>query len=647
MKTEIREEIKSIIDELSIDCKKERLVDLFDSMEPVHETSEPAADSVMPLLKNEINIMRSGNRPGRLKGLLQKNKYKAGTFFAAAAVVIFVITIFIGKNEHYAQAGKITGDVTVETGKTAVKVFEGMKISAGAVLKTGKKSSVELVFSSGTDARISADTDTLLKIFRTEPDRTSLQFHINKGVVFLKSSKIRKNDVLSISTPDAIAFMRGTTFSASFDEIKRSRFEVYEGRVKVRGVIDSEDYFADSRDRDDIEKQLEAESVIVEQNSICIMKSNDENYSADPKGAKKTRKRLEPLVVSSNSDQFIYSAEASAFIKNEPVLNKKNENKIDAVKRAVSSTISSNSREDAPFVLYENYGKKQLLVGDSGNIRAGSSEKPFWTAMTGPPAALPVLHRGILFINSTDGYIYALSVDTGRILWRKFIPGGMPQNINLAADSNSIFVTDSNNGILHLDLNGNLVWRAVFSGPVLATPVISRGFVFLPVSGGEVYGLEIEKGIKVIRIPAGADVKKLLIFRNLVYSATATGTIICYNYSSGEVVWKKETGAGFSDFSADRNGVYAINRSGRISSFNHSGIHLYSKETGVKPARPMIIFKGSLYISSENNLMTVDSATGDVSWSVVIQKIISRNIDVTGDEIHFVSAKSGLETLRR
>jgi len=113
----------------------------------------------------------------------------------------------------------------------------GEAVPQGSRIRTGKASSVELTFEDKNSLFIKSNTELGISSSqkRGETYRVN-QFYLETGRVINKLKQATGSDSrLEITTPSAIASVRGTEFRVSVDQEAATRAEVLEGTVNVSG----------------------------------------------------------------------------------------------------------------------------------------------------------------------------------------------------------------------------------------------------------------------------------------------------------------------------------------------------------------------------------------------------------------------------
>ncbi len=106
-------------------------------------------------------------------------------------------------------------------------------VSGGDSLKT-RKARLELALDAGKIVRMDEDTVMdLVKYFSQEAGKKKLELELDQGDIWSNTSGLGEDTEFDISSPIAGAAVRGTVFSLSVGEDKRTELQVYEGSMEV------------------------------------------------------------------------------------------------------------------------------------------------------------------------------------------------------------------------------------------------------------------------------------------------------------------------------------------------------------------------------------------------------------------------------
>jgi len=140
----------------------------------------------------------------------------------------------------------MAGDVKLVSDGKTVSANVGDKITQGMIVKTGKKSVVDIYFQ-GSVIRILDDSSVVMKeLVKNVTDSKELtELYVEKGKVFSKvTRKLVDGEKYRINTPTAVAGVRGTEFLVS-EENGKSTIACIEGKVVVKEASKDDSAFVD------------------------------------------------------------------------------------------------------------------------------------------------------------------------------------------------------------------------------------------------------------------------------------------------------------------------------------------------------------------------------------------------------------------
>ena len=108
----------------------------------------------------------------------------------------------------------VVGEVSVVADGQQKAAQAGDPITQGMVVKTGKNSVVDIYFS-GSVIRILENSSVVMKelIKELQTNKELSEFYVEKGKLFSKvSRKLTEGEKFKVSTPTAVAGVRGTEF---------------------------------------------------------------------------------------------------------------------------------------------------------------------------------------------------------------------------------------------------------------------------------------------------------------------------------------------------------------------------------------------------------------------------------------------------
>jgi hypothetical protein len=174
------------------------------------------------------------------------------------------------------SAGSVMGDVTFKApGESDFKTLEvGASLPQGAVIKTGNKSKVVIIFGSGSVASIEANSEVEVTKFEqalfsgpvaadAEPAVSNTEIRIIDGGVTSKVNKLKKGSSFSIVSPVGAAGVRGTVFRFFYDKKNgRANIKVTEGGVQFTDSKGVQTKFVGLGEKVEIEPVMDAGKIV-------------------------------------------------------------------------------------------------------------------------------------------------------------------------------------------------------------------------------------------------------------------------------------------------------------------------------------------------------------------------------------------------
>ncbi|HON79116.1 MAG TPA: FecR family protein, partial [Spirochaetota bacterium] len=195
---------------------------------------------------------------------------------AAAAAVIVAVFWFMPFSTH--QAGRALcsfsyGDVQLHRGNETLAVNPGTEFLHGDRVVTGNRSLADVVVDDATKIRVRSNTSLMISsiLGHAKGRPMNLDVRIGKGTVLFSFKKLGKGDIATVRTPTSVAGVRGTSFGVEVLEDRSVRYEVLEGKVRVRPHADVSEVSTESSSavQQQVDHVLEQESVTVSSNQVC------------------------------------------------------------------------------------------------------------------------------------------------------------------------------------------------------------------------------------------------------------------------------------------------------------------------------------------------------------------------------------------
>ena len=160
----------------------------------------------------------------------------------------------------------------------------------------------------------------------------------------------------------------------------------------------------------------------------------------------------------------------------------------------------------------------------------------------------PLIINGVAYVGHSGRRFEAVNLATEEILWSVPVSGRI---YTTAAYADGLLVFGDDHGtVTAVDLAGTVVWTFSAGYPVVASPLIADGKVFVAVADQNVFCLELNSGEPVWQygrqLPRRQGIWRALGLcygDNRVFAGFADGSLVALDAVLGRVLWRKELGS--------------------------------------------------------------------------------------------------------
>lgn len=224
-------------------------------------------------------------------------------------------------------------------------------------------------------------------------------------------------------------------------------------------------------------------------------------------------------------------------------------------KAAVPAPIAHQNRViDASLLLGPGAGDWPFFGYDPGHTgyvdqlanRNEIQGKLLWSRSLGPIFSSPVVGLNMLFITSTDGYLYALKQDTGEIAWRARLDNSLT-DATPALEGQVLFVALHSTALEALDAyTGQVYWVSETGQKIQAPPLVVGNHV-LVATILSLWALDATSGRTLWTFHHGAvawpTTGSPAISGDVVYASLGTSTQLwALGLNDGHLIWSFDTG---------------------------------------------------------------------------------------------------------
>ena len=213
----------------------------------------------------------------------------------------------IDKNVAFLQF--TIGDVEIFKDSKSIEPVLDMKIEKGMKIKTGDNSLASIQVGDSIIVKVSANSDVDISEMFTS---NKIDLRLQRGKTLINASKLLKSKSFTVTTPVAVAAIRGTRFSVAYNPSKlKSTVAVKEGKVQVTSISNKKEIMA-----------TESKAIVVEQDLVERKITKIESIELDKVDnkaiMKKKTSKIEVLIEKDKEIQKILDKEKA---KNEITLD--------------------------------------------------------------------------------------------------------------------------------------------------------------------------------------------------------------------------------------------------------------------------------------------------------------------------------------
>ncbi|MEZ5102625.1 MAG: PQQ-binding-like beta-propeller repeat protein, partial [Thermoleophilia bacterium] len=263
-----------------------------------------------------------------------------------------------------------------------------------------------------------------------------------------------------------------------------------------------------------------------------------------------------------------------------------------------------------------------------------------WSRGLGSLVEFPaVVWEGVAYVTTLEGWLYALSMRDGAVLWKTRVGTRMASSPGLAPDRGELAVVTMSPGDMKVvDMKtGKVRWRLP-TGLAEPSPVVIDDVAYFAATSGLVYAVDLEKrrprwtvdvGAKVTSSPAVVD--------GTVYVGDYDGDVHALAAGTGKQVWEGSAGSrvygtvavsGGTVFAPSVfSGLSALNRkTGELRWRIPTADYLYSS-----PAA----YRGRVFFGDyTGRVSAADAATGRILWTQSAGGSVSGAIQVVAGVVY-------------
>tara|TARA_Y100000591_G_C21804243_1_gene683856 strand:+ start:120 stop:1421 length:1302 start_codon:yes stop_codon:yes gene_type:complete len=312
---------------------------------------------------------------------------------------------------------------------------------------------------------------------------------------------------------------------------------------------------------------------------------------------------------------------------------------------------SNISISDTREVMYW-YKSFQNVKNNLGNIKTSSTltnkKKIFSGSGKLNNTTSPIYFDEKLCSIDSDGSLYCLNAKSDKFDFRVMIEQLNLNKIEIIRGGityfdDKIVYADAYGQIkLFHSTNGEVIWSTNLEFPILSSPLIYRGFIYVISSDNRIFAIDINDGSNSWSFQTTAENKKNIktsspvAYENLIIAPFSNGELIAFKYDDGRPIWSENVSKvtlvsnfDIRDISANPviNGsnIYTISNNGKLISTNIiNGQRNWSID--ISGSRTPIISGNVIFVTDKDSrLVCININTGEIYWITELDKFRKGN----------------------
>ena len=274
-----------------------------------------------------------------------------------------------------------------------------------------------------------------------------------------------------------------------------------------------------------------------------------------------------------------------------------------------------------PALQWTMYGAGDRRTQTHPAIRIRPPFRVVWSRGVGSLVEFPaVVSDGVAYVGNFRGTIYALSMRSGRPVWRYDPPGGkMASSPAIWRDA---LVVHGMDGVVRvLDRVSGRVRREVRIGsPIESSPVVRDGIDYFGAWNGRVYALDLRTGRVRWSTRSGYKItSSAALHDGRIFIGDYGGRLLVLDRSTGRLRFARTVDGRVYGTPAIAGGrVFVPSSTGNsLTAFSTSGRYLWRVRTGGYVYSSPAVWRGRVFFGSyDGNLYAVSATTGRLAWRV-------------------------------
>jgi outer membrane protein assembly factor BamB len=257
-------------------------------------------------------------------------------------------------------------------------------------------------------------------------------------------------------------------------------------------------------------------------------------------------------------------------------------------------------------------------------LDAKTGEK-IWSFKTGSwVESSPAVVNGVVYCGSNDGEVYALDAATGAKLWSfsteyavRSSPAIADGRIYIGSDDYHVYAIDA--------AKGTGVWNFRAKNLVMSSPVVSEGIVVVGSLDGSCYAINAANGRHRLEFQTNSSIVSSPVVKDgIAYFVSTGGTLWAIKAGAKNWLWENRLKVFWNAL-----WIYGVAPKPPLPSG-----YLWAFRLGTKVSSSPAIIDNTIYLGSDNTLISLDIDSRNVQWTFQANDWITSSPAVTDKAIY-------------
>ena len=404
----------------------------------------------------------------------------------------------------------ITGKAIASFDGSAKKLARGMEVTNAEYIKTDNLSKVTVLFSTKSQIVIEENSKIAIKTILPK----GIRANISKGSILLNVKRLVGEEQLNVSTPTALAGVRGTKFYVSYNpDTKTTRVAVRQGVVNVRPVVTGVDNAATTRVNElvsinlnkgraiSISKKNSDEISLKLKRDAAKIKDADAAALASLASVRESRMLLNKYAGANTRDDRAILDRISAAEETNSVGQASTSNIIKEKKMLprLVSQITTGAGASTPLYAFE---QKVAYVGKDNTLYIVdfSQEQPKIfkkLRLSASVKSVPLQYGGMLYFGTIDKKLYGVNMRNGAVAFTIALKEALVLQNGITASGSDIYLATGVELYRINRFSGAKIWSKNIENGSWAAVAVDGNKIYLGDEAGKVRAFAIANGMEL------------------------------------------------------------------------------------------------------------------------------------------------------